>query len=123
MGLEKKVETLQNNQEIDRANISLLREQMGDIPKKLKDYELNLRDLIKESEIKMELDTSSLCAIAASLGKRENEVIISIEGLSKGTRQNLRKKSLKDVATSAANSIQDTAEIGNEVVMKIKEMQ
>ena len=36
MGLKKKVENLQHNQEIDRANISHLEEQMGDIPKKLR---------------------------------------------------------------------------------------
>ena len=54
MGLKKKVETLQHNQEADRALISHLEIQMGDIHKKLKDYEQNLRILIKESGMKME---------------------------------------------------------------------
>ena len=54
MGLKKKVETLQHNQEADRAMINHLEVQMGDIPKKLKDYEQNLRMLIKESGTKME---------------------------------------------------------------------
>ena len=34
MGLKKKVETMQHNQDTDRANISHLEVQMGDIPKK-----------------------------------------------------------------------------------------
>ena len=96
---------MQYNQEIDRANISHLEEQMGDISKNIKDYKHNLRELIKESEIKMEHVTSSLCAAVASLGKRENEVIISSEGPSKRTRQSSRKKALKDAATSATDSI------------------
>ena len=96
---------------------------MGDIPKKLKDYEQNLRLLIKESGTKMEQVTSSICAAAASLGKRANEEITSSEGPSKRTRQSSRKKALKAAATSAADSIQDTAMIGKEAVKMILELQ
>ena len=78
---------------------------MGDIPNKPKDYEQNLRILIKESGMKMEQVTSSICAIAASLGKRANEEISSPEGPSKRKRQSLRKKALKDAATSATDTI------------------
>ena len=78
---------------------------MGDIPKKLKDYELNLKMLIKESGTKMEQVTSSICAAAVSLEKRVNEETISSEGPSKRTRQSLRNKALQATATSSANSI------------------
>ena len=96
---------------------------MGDIPKKLKYYEKNLRMLIKESGTKMEQVTSSICATSTSLGKRANEEIISIEGPSKRTRQSSRKKALKDAATSATDTIQDTAMIGKEVAKMILELQ
>lgn len=59
---------------------------MGDILKKLKDYEQNLRMLTKESGTKMEHVTSSTYATTASLGKRENEGTISLKGPSKRTR-------------------------------------
>ena len=96
---------------------------MGDIPNKLKEYEKNLRMLIKESGTKMEQVTSSICVATTSLGKRANEEIISSEGPSKRTRQRSRKKALKDVATSTANSIQDTTEIGKEATKMIMELQ
>ena len=57
--------------------------QMGDIPKKFKDYEINLKILIKESGIKMEQVTSSICTATASLGNRVNEENISSDGPSK----------------------------------------
>ena len=122
MGLKKKVDTLQHNQEADQAIIKHLEVQMGDIPKKLKDYEQNLRMLIKESGTKMEQVTSSICAAAVSLGKRENEGTISSEGPSKRTRQSSRKNALITTASSAANSIQDTAMIGKETVKMITEL-
>lgn len=53
MGLKKKVEIMQHKQDASRSIINQLEVQMGDIPKKLKDYELNLRMLIKESGTKM----------------------------------------------------------------------
>ncbi len=123
MGLKKKVEIMQHNQDADRAIINHLEVQMGDIPKKLKDYELNLRMLIKESGTKMEQVTSSICAAIASLGKRVNEDTISSKGLSKRTRQSSRKKALQAVAISAATSIQNTATIGREAVKMITKLQ
>ena len=123
MGLKKKVETMQHNQEANQAKIIHLEVQMGDIPKKLKDYEKNLRMLIKESGTKMEQVTSCICTTTTSLGKRENEEIISSEGLSKRTRQSLRKKALKATATLVVDSIQDTAMIGKEAIKMIMELQ
>lgn len=96
---------------------------MGDIQKKIKDYEKNLRMLIKESGTKMEQVTSSIYVAAASLGKRANEEIISSEGQSKRTRQSSRKKALKVSATSAADSIQDIATIGKDAIKMIMELQ
>ena len=78
---------------------------MGDIPKKIKDYEINLKILIKESGTKMEQVTSRISAATASLRNRVNEETISSEGPSKRTRQNLRKKALEAAVTLAANSI------------------
>ena len=59
---------------------------MGDIPKKLNYYELNLKILIKESGTKIEQVTSSICVAAAILEKRVNEETISFEGPSKRKR-------------------------------------
>ena len=80
MGLKKKMEIMQHNQELDRVKISQMEVQMGDIPNKLKDYEQNLWMLIKESGTKMEQVTSSICVATASLDKWENEEIISTRG-------------------------------------------
>ena len=96
---------------------------MGDIPKKLKDYEQNLRVLIRESGTKMEQVTSSIYVAAVALGKRVNEGTISSEGPSKRTRQSSRKKALIVATSSAANSIQDTTKIGKEAVKMITELQ
>ena len=68
-------------------------------------YEQNLWMLIKESGTKMEQVTYGIYVAVASLGKRENEEIISLRGPRKRTRQSSRKKSLKDIATSAIDSI------------------
>ena len=73
IGLKKKMETMQHNQDTDHVKISQLEVQMGDIPNKLKDYEQNLRMLIKEIGTRMEQVTSSICAATASLSKRDNE--------------------------------------------------
>lgn len=96
---------------------------MGDIPNKLKDYEQNLRMLIKESGTKMEQVISSIYVAVVSLGKRDNKEIISSEGPSKRTRQSLRQKAMKDATALAADSIQDTAEIGKEATKMIMELQ
>ena len=52
--------------------------QIGNIPKKLKEYKQDLCYLIKESGQRMEHVTSSLCAMLASLGKKSNEEIMSL---------------------------------------------
>ena len=96
---------------------------MGDIPKKLKDYKINLKILIKESSTKVEQVTSSICTATASLRNRVNEETISSEGPSKRTRQSLRKKALQAAVTLAANSIQDTATIGKEATKMIMDLQ
>ena len=64
----------------------LLEAQVGNIPDKLKEDEQDLQHLIKESGNKMEQVTSSLCVAAASLGKNNNEEIMSLGGPSKRTR-------------------------------------
>ncbi len=86
MGLKKKVEILQHNLDTINVKLSQLEGKMGDIPKKLNNYEQNLRMLIKESGTKMEQVTSSICAATTSLGKRANEDITSAEAPSKRTR-------------------------------------
>ena len=123
MGLKKKVELLQQNQDANRATINHLEVQMGDIPKKLKDYELNLKMLIKESGTKMEQVTSSICAAPASLEKRVKEETISSEGPSKRTRKSSRKKALQAATITAANSIQDTTTIEKEAIKMIMDLQ
>ena len=87
---------------------------MGDIPNKLKDYEQNLKILIKVSGMKMKQVTSMICVADASLGKIANEEIITLEGPRNRSRQSLRKKALKDATTLASNSIQVTTRIGKE---------
>ena len=64
---------MQQNQDSDQVKISQMEVQVGNIPNKLKDYEQNLRLLIKESGNKMEQVTSSICVVATSLGKCANE--------------------------------------------------
>ena len=73
MGLKKKLDNVQQNQDIDHAKISQMEVQVGNFPKKLKDYEQNLQMSIKESSNKMEQVTSSIYAIAASLGNAQME--------------------------------------------------
>ena len=121
MGLKKKVEILQQNQDSINARLSQLDGQMGDIPNKLNNYEHNLKLLIKESGTKMEQVTSSICAAAASLGKRVSEEITPAEGLSKRMRQSSRKISMK--AALVADTIQETVAIGKETAKMILELQ
>lgn len=96
---------------------------MGDIPNTLKNYEQNLRILIKESGTRMEQVTSSIYDVSMSLRKRDNEDIISSKGPRKRTRQSSRKKALKYYVALAIDSILDTAAIGKEVVKMIIELQ
>lgn len=60
--------------------------QVINIPKKIKEYEHELCFLIKESGNKMEQVTSRLFAVAVSLGKKNNEEILSLGGPRKRTR-------------------------------------
>ena len=70
----------------------------------------------------MEQVTASICAAAANLGKRGKEEI-TIAGPSKRTRQSLRKLAMEAVAASAANTMNETAEIGKEVARLFPELQ
>ena len=82
--------------------------------------------MIKESSNKMEQVTSSLCAVAASLGKKNNEEIMSLGGPSKRTKLSSRKKATEATGGSnfsTADIIHNTAEAGKEVVKLIKELQ
>ena len=63
--------------EHERVMRAHLERQVGNIPDKLKEYELELRQLIKDSGQRMELVTSSLCTVVASLGKKSNVEIMS----------------------------------------------
>ena len=98
----------------NNAKLSHLDGQMGDIPNKLRNYEQNLNLLIKESGIKMEQVTASLCAAAANLGKR-GRVETTTAGPSKRTRQSSRKMEMEVAAASAADTMLETAEIGKEM--------
>lgn len=61
---------------------------------------MEIRQLIKDSGKKMELVTSNLCAVAANLGEKSNEEIMSpdvvvaksLGGPSKIMRQSMKKK-------------------------------
>lgn len=90
--------------------------QIGNILEKLKEYERELYYLIKESGQRMEQVTSSLCAVAASLDKKNNEEIMSLHNVgmgslgvpSKRTRQSMRKKvteALEALALASAEII------------------
>ena len=74
----------------------------------------------------MEQVTSSLCATVASLGKKNNEEIMSPSGPSKRTRLSSRKKvveATRGSSFSTTNIIQNTIEVGKQVVNLIKELQ
>ena len=117
---------MRQDQDIDRAKIIQLEVQVSNIPKNLKEYEHKLCLLIKESANKMEQVNSSLCAVAAGLGKKNNKEIMFLGGTSKRTRQSSRKKVAKDTVgtgISSADMVQNTTEAGKEVVKMIKELQ
>lgn len=76
---------------MDQEKLVMLKAQVGNIPSKLKEYELYLQHLIKGSGNKMEQVTSSLCATTTSLGKKTNEVVSPV-GPSKRTRLSSQKK-------------------------------
>lgn len=123
MSLKRKMEKVQQNQDMDCAKLSQMDVQLGNILDKLKDCEQNLCLLIKESGNKMEQVTSSFCVAAASSGKRTYEEIMSPGGPSKRTRQSSRKRAAEAIGGSATDSIQGAAEISKEVVKMIKELQ
>ena len=75
MKLKKNLGKVQKDHENDRAKLVLLETQVGNILEKLKEYEQDLRHLIKEIGNKMEQVNSSLCAAMASLGKKTNEIV------------------------------------------------
>ena len=77
---------VQQNQNTNRAKISHMEVQVGNIPNKLKDYEQSLWLLIKESSNKMEQVTYNIFFIATNLGKHTNEEIMLSRGPSKRTR-------------------------------------
>ena len=98
---------------------------MGNIPEKLKEYKQKLHLLIRENGNKMEQVTSILCAAVASLGKKNNEEIMSPGVPSKRTRLSLRKKVVKATRGSSfsiADIIHNTTKVGKEVVKLIKEL-
>lgn len=70
MKLKNDLVKVQKEHEIDWEKLVMLEAQVGNKLGKLKEYEQDLRHLIKERRNKMEQVTSSLCAIVASLGKR-----------------------------------------------------
>ena len=74
----------------------------------------------------MEQVTSSLCAAATSLGKKNNEEIMSLGRPSKRTRLSSRKKvteATRGFGFSTTDIIHNTMEVGKEVVKMIKELQ
>ena len=117
---------MKKNQEIDRAKIGMLETQVGNIPKKLKEYEQGLWLLIKGSGKNMEQVTSSLCAVAESFRKKTNEEIMSLGGPSKRTRLSSWKK-VVEVTNSTGFSTLDIifciVEVGKETARMIKELQ
>ena len=61
----------------EKSKCTQLENQVGNISKKQKEYEMQLWQLIKDSGQKMEIVTSNLCVAGASLGKKSNEEIMS----------------------------------------------
>ena len=125
MKLKKNLGKVQKDHDNDQAKFVLLEAQVGNIPRKLKEYEQDLQHLIKESGNKMKKVTSSLCAAVASLGKKTNEEIMSPRGPSKRTRLSSWKKAA-EVATGSSFTPVDTilniADAGKEVAKMIKEL-
>ena len=102
-----------------------LEAQVGNIPKKLKEHEQDLRLLIRESGNNMEQVTSSLCAATMSLRKKKNEEIISLGGPSKRTRfrmQKMRAEAIGVSGFSTVDTIKNTTDVGKEIVKLIKEL-
>ena len=81
-----------NQEKIKRTQIE---NQVGNIPEKLNEYEMQLRQLIKDSGQKLEMVTSNLCVAAANLGKKSNEEIMSpdaiVTKILSGSRKERRK--------------------------------
>lgn len=77
--LMKKFGDMQKELDHEHVMRAHLESQVGNIPKKLKEYELELHQLIKDSGQRMRLVTSSLCAAANILGKKSNEEIMSLD--------------------------------------------
>ncbi len=76
-----------------------LENQVENIPKKLKAYEMELFQIVKDSGKRMDMMTSSLCVAISSLGKKSNKEIMSqvvvgvkiLDGPSKRMRQITKK--------------------------------
>lgn len=68
---------MQKELDQEKMKRTKLENQVGNIPKKLKEYEMELQQLVKEIGQKMEMVTSVLCVMATSLGKKSNEEIMS----------------------------------------------
>ena len=99
--------------------------QVGNILEKLKEYKHELYLLIRESGNKMDQVTLSLCVVATSFGKKNNEEIMSLGGPSKRTRLSSRKKVAKATRGSrfsTAEIIHNTTEASKEAVKMIKEL-
>ena len=126
MTLKNRIGKMKQDQDTNRAKILQLEVHVGNIPEKLKEYEHELYLLIKESGNKMEQVTSSLCVAAASLDKKNNEEIMSPSRPRKRTRLSSRKKATKATGGSRFSTtdlINNTIEVGKEVVKMIKELQ
>ena len=99
---------------------------MGNILEKLKEYKQEIYLLIRKSGNMMEQVTFILCAAVASFSKKNNEEIMSLGRPSKRTKLSLRKKvaeATRGSSFSTTNIIQNTIEVGKQVVNLIKELQ
>lgn len=128
INLKKKMGELQNNLDEERTKIIQLENQMGNIPKKLKAYEIELHQLVKDNNQKMDMVTSSLCAVVVSIGRKSNKEIISpaivhlIGGPSKRTKQSKKNFFVVSPGSAMEDILQGTVVVGNEIAKVMKEL-
>lgn len=77
--LKKEMGEILRDLDQEKMKRTQLENQVGNTPKKLKEYEMKLQKLVKDSRKKMEMVTSILCLMASSIRKKRNEEIMSLD--------------------------------------------
>lgn len=101
---------------------------MGNIHEKLKAYETDLGQLLKDNGQRMDMVTSSLCVFVTRIGRRSNGDIISlvvvqlIGGPTKRTRKSTKKVVEASPRLTVQGILQGTVTASNEMAKEIKEL-